>query len=132
MKVWEFRNILADEHDYTLIDNETCEEILEEVDTDLYDDCEVLEVRGHTCDTIALYINRPSEQYETWLDVTYSIKIVADVPAGTDRNEFMKKIAEEEMSKLPKTLSFSVGGTVWSITDDNMQSGSFYDLIERC
>ena len=30
MKVWELRNILADEQDYVLIDNETCEEITEE------------------------------------------------------------------------------------------------------
>lgn len=131
MKVWEFRNILADEHDYTLIDNETCEEILEEVDTDLYDDCEVLEVRGHTCDTIALYINRPSEQYETWLDVTYSIKLEADIPCGVDRDKFMQKLAESEIDKLPKTISVN-GGKVWSISDDNMQSGSFYDMIERC
>ena len=130
MKVWEFRNIIADEHDFILIDNETCEEITDHVGTDVYDNCDVLGVRGHTCDMIALYVNRPTEKYETWLDVTYSIKIEADVPCGYDREKYMREIAEKEMDKLPKTIAVN-GGAVWSISDDNMQSGSFYDMIER-
>lgn len=131
MKVWEFRSLIADEHDFILIDNETCEEITDHVDTDVYDYCDVLEVRGHTCDMIALYVNRPTENYETWLDVTYSIKIEAKVPCGCDRKKYMSEIAEKEMDKLPKTIAVN-GGAVWSISDDNIQSGSFYALIERC
>lgn len=131
MKVWELRNILADEQDYVLIDSETCEEITEEKDTDAYDECEVLEFRGHSIDFVAFYINRPTEKYQTWLDVTYSIEINAEVPCGCDREKFMREIAEKEIDKLPKTIAVN-GGAVWSISDDNMQSGSFYDMIERC
>lgn len=131
MKVWEFINLIADEHDFILIDNETGKEITDHVGTDAYDNCDVLKVGGHTCNLIKVYVHRPTEKYETWLDVTYSIKIEADVPCGVDRDEFMKQIAEAEIDKLPKTIAVN-GGALWSISDDNMQSGSFYDMIESC
>ena len=131
MKVWEIKNIIADEHSFVLIDSDTCEEIVDNIDTDLYDYCDALEVRVQNIETIAIYINRPTENYETWLDVTYSIKIEAEVPCGCDREKFMREIAEKEIDKLPKTIAVN-GGAVWSISDDNMQSGSFYDMIERC
>lgn len=131
MKVWEIRNILADEQDYVLIDNETCEEITEEKDTDAYDQCEVLEIRGHSIDFVALYIDRPATKYTTWLDVTYSIKVEADVPCGCDVNEYLQKIAEKELDKIPKTFAVN-GNTIWSMSDDNMETGGFYDMIERC
>lgn len=131
MKVWEFRNILADEQDYVLIDNETCEEITEDKDTDTYDNCEVLEIRGHSIDFIALYINRPTERYSTYLDVTYSIMVEADVPVGCkDINALFQAIGEEKINQLPS--SFTVNGITWDLVDNNMQSGSFYDMIEGC
>lgn len=131
MKVCELRNILADEQDYVLIDNETCEEITEGKDTDAYDDCEVLEIRGHSIGFVALYINRPTERYYTFLDVSYGIRVEADVPCGCkDVESYFQKIGREIIGKLPS--SFSINGIDLDMDYDNMQSGSYYDMIEKC
>lgn len=131
MKVWEFRNILADEHDYVLIDNETLEEITEDKDTDTYDNCEVLEIRGHSIGVLALYINRPTEKYETWLDVTYSVRVEIEAPYGCrDVNTYFHNTGQNILEQLPTSLS--INGITLTMEYDNMQSGSYFDMIEMC
>lgn len=63
MKVKDIKGVLAGENEMVIIDSATCKELTRTDDVvpyiRAYEDCEVLEVRSESDNTIAVYINDP-------------------------------------------------------------------------
>ena len=134
MKVKEMAELLGGEQTLVLIDKNTCNEVYSEKDDACsvwkkYSDYEVVEFRSHSNTVVAFYISA-SERYSTWLDITYSIKVDADVPYDIDYNDYLKDIAEDMLRVMPKTISVGNYGEAHQ-EYNNLESGSFYDMIEN-
>ena len=94
-----------------------------------YDECEVTGLRTHSDSEVAFYINAPTRHFETWLDVTYSLRIRLDVPYGKDENKAFEEYGDKILNNLPKTIT--INDNKWDYGYDNMDSGNFYDCIEE-
>ena len=118
---------LFDKESNTMVYNEYID--CNEKGWDRFRDCEVLGVGAYKENEVAIYINAPSRHFETFLDVTYSLKINVDVPYGEDENKFIGAYGDKILDSLPKTIT--INDAKWEYGWDNMDSGSFYDCIEE-
>lgn len=77
-----------------------------------------------------VFIKVPTQKYYTYLDITYSTRIELEVPVGADERELLEKEAEKLMGYMPDGLC--IHGHSFSYDYDNIQSGGFEDMIEKC
>lgn len=145
MTVKELVSVIEGEDKFVLIDSDSCIEVYNQKNVEKesyqitrnkfekrfekFEDCEVLGVRSHSDDEIAIYIDAPSRRFETWATAEYSIQIALEVPYGANEEEALRKYAESKFDKLPKTMMFN--GDEWTYDWNNINSGGFYDCIEE-
>ena len=129
IKVKDLVNILGNETDIILIDNDTCEEMPNL--TSEYADCDVLQFDGYTCDAVKVFIKKPTTRWGTYLNVTYSLFVEADVPNGDDPTDYLRKEADKEVHKLPDNIGFGGQFGSFHFWQDNIDDESFADGVMR-
>lgn len=139
MTVNEMAKLIEDEQYFVLIDSISNAQVLRErsVDGEIgghspYDkfkDCEVLGIRVHSDSEVAFYIDAPARRFETWLDVTYSLKLQFDVPYGESADARLEELAKEILNPLPSTITLN--GNKWDYGYSNIESGNAFDCLEE-
>lgn len=145
MTVNEIKELIENEQTFVLIDSDSGIEVFSEKEAnkssyqnvrdsnwkrfERYKTCDVVGVRAHSSNEVALYIHSPARCMYSYLDAVYSICVELDVQVGEDENEVFKKYAEERLKTLPSCIE--VDGVRWELTDNNKEWGSYFDMIEE-
>lgn len=139
MTVKEMVQMIEGEQHFVLIDMKSNAEVYNDNNSThknymhkIYEECEnceVLSLRSYSEDSVAFIIEAPARHFETWLDVEYSLLVSLDVPYGVDYEKALEEYAKPKLAVLPKTIKF--GDDEWAYGYNGIESGSFFDLIER-